>query len=117
MRYPKILVGKDKKEVSYQKFENTKTHLQSFIKLKYNQGDIKLNKLKYQFIMDFEYYLRTEKEMQQSTINKNIQRFKKMINFAVTLDYLNKNPFLMHKPKPVKKEVLYLTKTELIRLK
>lgn len=114
--YYKKLIGKDIKEVSYQKFENTKTHLQAFIKWKYNQGDIKLNKLKYQFIKDFEYYLRTEKEMQQSTINKNLQRFKKMINFAVAQDYLNKNPFLMHKPKAVKKEVVYLTKTELIHL-
>ena len=114
--YYKKLIGKDIKEVSWQKFENTKTHLQSFIKWKFKQGDVKLSKLKYQFIKDFEYYLRTEKEMQQSTINKTLQRFKKMINFAVAQDYLNRNPFLMHKPKPTKKEVVYLTKTELIHL-
>ncbi len=114
--YYKKLIGKDIKEVSWQKFENTKTHLQSFIRWKFKQGDVKLNKLKYQFIRDFEYYLRTEKEMQQSTINKTLQRFKKMINFAVAHDYLNRNPFLMHKPKPAKKEVVYLTKTELTHL-
>jgi integrase/recombinase XerD len=114
--YYKKLVGKDLKEVSWQKFENTKGHLQAFIKWKFQQRDIKLNKLKYQFIKDFEYYLRTEKEMQQSTINKTLQRFKKMINFAVARDYLDKNPFLMHKPKPTKKEVVYLTKAELSRL-
>ena len=114
--YYKKLIGKDIKEVSWQKFENTKGHLQGFIKWKYKQRDIKLNKLKFQFIKDFEYYLRTEKEMQQSTINKTLQRFKKMINFAVAHDYLDKNPFLMHKPKPVKKEVVYLTKTELTHL-
>ncbi|SDL83825.1 Site-specific recombinase XerD [Salinimicrobium catena] len=114
--YYQKLIGKDIKEVSWQKFENTKGHLQEFIKWKFQQRDIKLNKLKYQFIKDFEYYLRTEKEMQQSTINKTLQRFKKMINFAVAQDYLDKNPFLMHKPKPAKKEVVYLTKTELSRL-
>ena len=114
--YYKKLIGKDLKEVSWQKFENTKGHLQDFIKWKFKQSDIKLNKLKFQFIKDFEYYLRTEKEMQQSTINKTLQRFKKMINFAVAQDYLDKNPFLMHKPKPVKKEVVYLTKEELSRL-
>ena len=114
--YYKKLIGKDLKEVSWQKFENTKGHLQSFIKWKYKQRDIKLNKLKFQFIKDFEYYLRTEKEMQQSTINKTLQRFKKMMNFAVAHDYLNRNPFLMHKPKPTKKEVVYLTKTELTHL-
>ncbi|UZH56336.1 site-specific integrase [Salinimicrobium tongyeongense] len=114
--YYKKLIGKDIKEVSWQKFENTKTHLQAFIKWKFQQRDMKLEKLKYQFIKDFEYYLKTEKEMQQSTINKTLQRFKKMINFAVAQDYLDKNPFLMHKPKPAKKEVVYLTKTELSQL-
>jgi integrase len=111
--YYKKLVGKDLKEVSWQKFENTKGHLQDFIKRKYKQNDIKLSKLKFQFIKDFEYYLRTEKEMQQSTINKTIQRFKKLINFAIAQEYLDRNPFLMHKPKAVKKEVIYLTQTEL----
>ena len=73
-------------------FENTKSHLQDFIKWKYKQRDIKLNKLKFQFIKDFEYYLRAEKEMQQSTINKNLQRFNKMINFAIAQAYLDGNP-------------------------
>ena len=114
--YYKKLIGKDLKEVSWQKFKNTKSHLQDFIKWKYKQKDIKLGKLKFQFIKDFEYYLRTEKEMQQSTINKTLQRFKKMINFAVAKDYLDKNPFLMHKPKPLKKEVVYLSKDELSQL-
>ncbi|RKS55870.1 site-specific recombinase XerD [Gillisia mitskevichiae] len=114
--YYKKLVGKDLKKVSWQKFENTKGHLQTFIKLKYKQRDIKLNKLKFQFIKDFEYYLRTEKEMQQSTINKTIQRFKKLIYFAIAQEYLDRNPFLMHKPKAVKTEVVYLTQTELSHL-
>ncbi len=114
--YYKKLVGKDLKEVSWQKFENTKGHLQDFIKRKYKQNDIKLSKLKFQFIKDFEYYLRTEQNMQQSTINKTLQRFKKMINFAIAHEYLNRNPFLMHKPKAVKKEIIYLTKTELEHL-
>jgi integrase len=114
--YYKKLIGKDLKVVSWQKFENTKGHLQEFIKGKYKQKDLKLGKLKYQFIKDFEYYLRTEQNMQQSTINKNLQRFKKMINFAVAHEYLDRNPFLMHKPKPVKKEVVYLSKYELYGL-
>lgn len=114
--YYKKLIGKDIKEVSWQKFENTKGHLQDFIKWKYEQKDIKLSKLKFQFIKDFEYYLKTEQNMQQSTINKTLQRFKKMISFAVAHEYLDRNPFLMHKPKPAKKEVVYLTETELTHL-
>lgn len=114
--YYKKLIGKDIKEVSWQKFENTKGHLKKFINWKFKKRELKLSSLKFQFIKDFEYYLRTEENMQQSTINKTLQRFKKMINFAVAHDYLDRNPFLMHKPKPVKKEVVYLSKDELSHL-
>jgi integrase/recombinase XerD len=83
------------------------------LKWKYRQSDFKLKGLKYQFIIDFEYYLRVVENMQQSTINKNTQRFKKMVNFAVAREYIPVNPFLLHKPKTVKKDVVYLTSKEL----
>lgn len=114
--YYKKLIGKDIKEVSWQKFENTKGHLKKFLLWKFKKREVKLGSLKFQFIKDFEYYLKTEENMQQSTINKTLQRFKKMINFAVAHEYLDRNPFLMHKPKPVKKEVVYLSKDELSHL-
>ena len=114
--YYKKLIGKDIKEVSWQKFENTKGHLKNFIQWKYKKREVKLSSLKFQFIKDFEYYLKTEENMQQSTINKTLQRFKKMINFAVAHEYFERNPFLMHKSKPVKKEVVYLSKVELSHL-
>ncbi len=114
--YYKKLVGKDLKEVSWQKFENTKGHLKNFIQWKFKKREVKLSSLKFQFIKDFEYFLKTEENMQQSTINKTLQRFKKMINFAVAHEYLDRNPFLMHKPKAVKKEVVFLSKTELEHL-
>ena len=75
--YYKKLIGKDIKEVSWQKFENTKSHLKKFIQWKFKKREVKINSLKFQFIKDFEYYLRTEENMQQSTINKTLQRFKK----------------------------------------
>jgi integrase/recombinase XerD len=114
--YYKKLIGKDIKEVSWQKFENTKGHLKKFIQWKFKKKEMKLSSLKFQFIKDFEYYLKTEENMQQSTINKTLQRFKKMINFAVAHEYLDRNPFLMHKPKAIKKEVVYLSKDELSHL-
>src|SRR5690606_29542760 len=73
--YYKKLVGKDIKEVSWQKFENTKGHLKKFIQWKLKKKEVKLSSLKFQFIKDFEYYLKTEENMQQSTINKTLQRF------------------------------------------
>ena len=111
--YHEKLIGKEIKKVSFQKFENTSTHVKGFLKWKYNQPDLKLKGVKFQFIVDFEYYLKVVENMQQSTINKNTQRLKKMINFAVAQEYIPVNPFLLHKPRSVKKDVVYLTSMEL----
>lgn len=111
--YYKRLVGTELKLVSWQKFENTKYHLRNFIRWKYSKSDVHLASLQLQFIRDMEYYLAVEQKMQQSSINKTTQRFKKMIVFAIAHGYLTVNPFLLHKPKTVKPKITYLTVEEL----
>jgi integrase/recombinase XerD len=68
------------------------------------------------FIHDYDFYLKSEKNMQQSTLNKAIQRFRKVLKFAIGHDYLDKDPFLLYKAKSVKKEVVFLSVEELKRL-
>ena len=65
------------------------SHLQAkdFIKWKYGKQDVALNKLKLQFLIDFEYYLNTERKQKQVTVNTAIQRFRKPIKEAVGEEY------------------------------
>jgi integrase/recombinase XerD len=67
-------------------------------------------------INEYNYYLKTVKNFQQSTLNKAIQRLCKVIKFAIGHDYLDKDPFLLYKAKSVKKEVVFLTVDELKKL-
>lgn len=110
------LVGKDIKQVTYSKYLESGAHLQSFLKWKFKTKDIPLNNLKSNFLTEFEYYLKTEKNFQQSTLNKAIQRFRRVVKYAISEEYLNKDPFLMYKPKVVKKNVIFLTRKELKKL-
>ncbi|MCB0464065.1 MAG: tyrosine-type recombinase/integrase, partial [Aequorivita sp.] len=64
----------------------------------------------------YEYYLKTEKRFQQSTLNKAIQRFRKVIRYAISEDYLNKDPFILYKAKRVKKPILYLSQEQLKKM-
>src|SRR5690606_37110593 len=75
--------------------------------------DIQLNNLKSNFLDEYEYFLKTEKNFQHSTLNKAIQRFRKVIVYALSENYLDRNPFLLYKPKTVKKEVVFLNQKEL----
>src|SRR5690606_39198012 len=107
------LVGIDIKHVTYSKYLESGRHLQDFIKHKYKRNDIQFKRLKQSFLEHYEYFLKTEKRMQQSTINKAIQRFRKVVKYAIAEDYLVKDPFILYKRKTVKKEIKYLTPEQL----
>lgn len=112
----KKLIGIDLQLVTYQKYLESGVHLQSFIKHKFKSKDIQLKTLKSSFIEHYEYFLKTDKMFQQSTLNKAIQRFRKVIRYAVAEDYLAKDPFLLYKAKRVKKEVVFLSTEQLKKL-
>jgi len=107
------LIGMDLKKVTYRKYIESYVHLKSFIKSYFKVNDIKLKDLKLNFLNEYEYFLKTQKGLEQSTINKAIQRFRKVIQFALEQEYIDKNPFIGYKAKRLQKEVIYLTDDEL----
>lgn len=107
------LIDKEIKLVTYNKYKESKVHLVDFIYWKMKTKDIKLNALKANFIVDYEYFLKTEKNFQTGTVYKAIQRFRKVVRYAVGNDYLGKDPFMLYKSLRPKKELVYLTKEEL----
>lgn len=107
------LIGRDLKKVTYRKYIESFVHLKSFIKAYFKVNDIKLKDLKLNFLNEYEYFLKTQKGLEQSTINKAIQRFRKVIQFALEQEYIDKNPFIGYKAKRLQKEVIYLTEDEL----
>ena len=109
----KMLVGVDLEQVTWNKFMYIRNDVRAFIFWKFKRTDYPLDKLKLQFLHDFEYYLKTEKNQKQITINKSIQRFRKVIKNAVGEGYLDKEPFMLFKPKPINKEVVFLSPEEL----
>ncbi|KJD31234.1 integrase [Tamlana nanhaiensis] len=114
----KTLVGIDIKQVTYNKFEYIKNDVKSYIKWKYKTNDIRLKELKPNFLTELEYYYKTQHEppLKQVTINKKIQRLRKVVRVAVAEDFLEKDPFLLYKAKNVTKQVVFLSSDELQKL-
>ena len=112
----KKLIGIEIQQVTYSKYLESGKHLQDFIKHKFKARDICFNMLKSNFLDDYEYFLKTEKKLQQSTLNKAIQRFRKVVKYAIAEDYLLKDPFILFRYKTVKKEVIFLSVDELQKL-
>ena len=107
------LVGLEIKDNTYNKFVYVGNHLEAFLKWKYKKTDYPLKELSLQFLSDFDYYLKTEKKQEQITINKTIQRLRTPIKQAISEGYLDRDPFILHKSKTVRKTVIFLTTKEL----
>lgn len=110
------LIGKDIKLVTFKKYQESKKHLADFVKWKFKTTDFKLKEIKSNFVVEYEYFLKVEKNLQLSTLNKAIQRFRKVLNFAISQNHLDKDPFILYKAKRIKKEVVFLDRNELDRL-
>lgn len=112
----KKLIDIEIKLSTWNKFNYIMNDLIEFINFKYYKNDILLKDLDYSFIVEFEYYLKTEKLQKQITINKELQRLKKVVKTAVIEKLIEHHPFVEHKPKRVVTNVVYLTTQELQEL-
>ncbi|UMB59889.1 site-specific integrase [Lutibacter sp. A80] len=109
----KNLIGVSYAKSTFSKFIEAKKHVLSFLKFQYKKNDILLSTLKLKFLNDFDYYLKSEKNQKQITINKSIQRLRKIIKLALAEGYLVTDPFILYKPKRVVKNVVFLSTEEL----
>lgn len=112
----KKLIGIEIKQQTWDKFSYIKEDVSEFIKHHYKKSDVKLKELDFNFISEFEYYSKTELKHKQITINKALQRLKKVVKQSVINGYLDKNPFEEHKPKKVYPKIIFLTQQELDKL-
>ncbi|WP_262509530.1 site-specific integrase [Tenacibaculum agarivorans] len=109
----KKLIGIDFKEISWSRYVENKRKVERFIKFKHKKSDIKLNRLDLKFIKDLEYYFKVELKLSQATINRSLQRVRKIIQFGIDENYLERNPFALYKATSYKIELVYLSVEEL----
>ena len=110
------LVGIEYTKSTFSKFTEAKQHIENFLFHKYKKRNIALEDISLKFLNDFDYYLKTEKKFKQITINKSIQRVRKIIKLAIAESFLMTDPFLLYKPKKVINSITYLTTKELYKL-
>ncbi|WP_308130940.1 site-specific integrase [uncultured Flavobacterium sp.] len=111
------LIGKDYVRSTHLKFVQASELIKDFIRYRFKKHDFYFKDLELKFVQDYEFYLKTEKNLSQVTANKMIQRFRKMVKIAIGEGYINRDPFILYKVKRTKKEVVFLTTEELYKLK
>lgn len=106
-------VGIDYVEGTSKRFEVSLRKVKAFLVYKYHRSDIELSELNYQFITEYEFYLKTQSKCQQNTVLKYIKNLKKIVNIALANDWLDKNPFLTYKCIAKETNRQFLTQEEI----
>ncbi|QNM85978.1 site-specific integrase [Polaribacter pectinis] len=110
------LIGIDFNKLSWSRYVESRRKVALFISKFYKKKDVRLKDLDLKFIQDLEYFYKTELKLKQATVYRSIQRVKKVIQFAISENYLKKDPFHLYKNKKHKTVIIYLTDVELKRL-
>ena len=100
-------------------YYTTERYLHRFLLKKRRLKDIYLKQLNYRFISDFEHYLRNYRDSKKQLVlanngvMKHLERFKKIINLAIKLEWMAKNPFNQFQLKYTKYDRQFLSEREL----
>ena len=110
------LVPKEYSKVTYIRYETAKSHVHQFLKYKYEIDDLEFRELNYEFIKDFEFYLKAVKNISNNTTLKYISNFKKIVLRAIDKEIIAVDPFKRFKGKKDKIIKRPLTRHELSTL-
>jgi integrase len=104
------------RESTYKKQVTVLNHVKRYLKYQYKITDIDIKQVDYQFVTDFDYYLRTEKNISNNSTIRIIQDVRRSVKSALYKGWIDKDPFLNYKVKKEKIEKDYLTKEEIDKI-
>jgi len=98
---------------TYKKYVTVLNHVEKYIEHQYNLSDIDINEIDHQFVTDFDYYLRTEKNIANNSTIRIVNTLKKIVRVTLDKGWIAKDPFRSYKPKKENVETRYLTQVEI----
>ncbi|WP_293299800.1 site-specific integrase [Pedobacter sp. UBA4863] len=112
-----LLVGTEYAPGTFIRYTTACEHLQKFIEWKYCCDDINIKDLDYEFISNYEFWLKGIRNCAHNTAMKYISNFKKIVLEALKKGWILRDPFLGF--KTTKREVIRtaLTQQEINRIK
>ena len=80
--------------VHLDRYKTSYKHTQSFLKWKYKLADIDIDKLNYEFIAEYEFWLKSVRKCGHNTTMKYLANFKKIVIRCLKNGWLQKDPFI-----------------------
>ncbi len=104
----KELVGKDFSAGTLERYKTSLEHTRSYLRFKYNVPDIDIRDLNYEFIAQYEFWLKSVRSCNHNTAIKYLANFRKIVNRCLRNGWLPADPFVGFKmgKKEVVREIL-----------
>ncbi len=107
------LVGKEYAPGTLQRYETSYRHTMSFIETRYKTSDMDINRLNFEFLSEYEYWLKSVRNCDHNSAMKYLSNFRKIVNRCLRNGWLEKDPFFGFKMAKREVERTALTETEL----
>lgn len=112
----KALIGNEFSPLTFERYTTSKNHTQEFMRWKYKVDDIDIKKLCYEFITDYEFWLKSVRKCDHNTSMKYLSNFKKIVNICIKNGWLDRDPFFGFKMTKREVERPFLVEDELNRM-
>lgn len=109
----RALVGKEYVEGTIRKFDTSLLYMGQYLRFQYGKNDIALQEIDQEFVRNFEFFLKTEKNCQNNSALKHIKNFRKVIRIAIGNEWIKRDPFYGLHFKENEVEVGFLSSEEL----
>lgn len=109
----KELIGRDFTASTLERYKTSFEHTKAFMLWKYGIDDIDIKKLNYEFVSQYEFWLKSVRKCNHNSAIKYIANFRKIVNRCIRNGWLDRDPFVGF--KMTKKEVIpqFLTEHEI----
>ena len=107
------LVGKEFSRATLTRYITSFGHTRSFLNWKYKVSDIDISKLDYEFITEYEFWLKSVRNCGHNSTIKYLNNFRKIVNRCLRNGWLHKDPFLGFRMTKKEVERTPLTEIEL----
>jgi integrase len=101
---------------THTRYVTARSHVKEFILFKYKRDDLEFRELNHEFVVDYEFYLKTVRNCSNNTTLKYIINFKKIVLRAIAKEIIAKDPFTLFKGKKTRIKKYPLTRAELHQL-
>lgn len=108
-----LLVWKGLSYRTLQKYKTIQGYLAEFLRHQYCLSDIELDRVDYQFIRDFEIYLKSAKHCCHNTAMDYLKKIKKILNQCIAKKWFAQSPFVGFKMSNHETHKTFLTEAEL----